>query len=335
MRFFFLLTAIPLLFSCNSPSAPDVSHIKIELETRRFEKDFFAIDSSRIEEGIAKLMRDYPRFAPNFFSTILNVDPNWRGDTAATYIRTFLTAYRPVFDTASKVFANFKAQEKEVVYTLQLVKHYFPAYPVPQKLITYIGPVDGYGDILDENTAIVGLQHHLGSSYSLYHSPYTLETYPSYISKRFTPATIPVNLAKNILTDMFPDPSDEKSLVVQMVESGKKLYVMQKLLPNVNEYLIIGYTEKQLKESYERERIIWDLFIHGGLLQSTDYNVNKNYIGEGPRTMELGEASPGNIGSFAGWQIVKEYMRKNPETTPQQLMIKNAEEIFRDAKYKP
>jgi hypothetical protein len=323
------------MIACKGPAAPDVSNIKIELHTKRFEKDFFAMDSTNIDAGIAKLMQDYPRFAPNFFSTILNVDPRWGGDTASAYVRSFLTAYRPVYDTSLKVFDNFSAEEKEITYTLQLVKYYFPSYAVPNTLITYIGPIDGYGDILDENTAIVGLHHHLGSSYSLYHSSYTLETYPAYISQRFVPATIPVNLAKNILLDMYPDPSDEKSLVVQMVESGKKLFVLQKLLPNVNEYLLIGYTEKQLKECYERERIIWDLFIHGSLLQSTDYNVNKNYVGEGPKTMELGEASPGNIGSFAGWQIVKEYMKKNAETTPRQLMETNAEEIFRMAKYKP
>jgi hypothetical protein len=63
--------------------------------------------------------------------------------------------------------------------------------------------------------------------------------------------------------------------------------------------------------------------------------VIKNYIGESPKTQELGEASPGNIGSFAGWQIVKKYMDKNPGKTLKQLMSTDPELIFQEAKYKP
>ncbi len=51
--------------------------------------------------------------------------------------------------------------------------------------------------------------------------------------------------------------------------------------------------------------------------------------------MELGEASPGNIGSFAGWQIVKRYMNKNQDSTLLQLMHTDAEIIFQQAKYRP
>ena len=335
MRILFTLLISSLMIGCKGPATPDVSNIKIPVETLHFERDLFTIDTTNIPAAIEQLLKKYPRFGRNFFSTILNVDPRWGGDTASDYIRSFLTAYRPVYDTSLKVFADFNKQEGDIVYTLQLVKHYFPEYPVPNKIITYIGPVDGYGDILDENTAIVGLHHHLGNNYSLYKTPYALETYPSYISQRFVPATITVNLAKNILLDMFPDRSEGKSLIVQMVENGKQLYVLQKLLPYVDEYLLIGYTEKQMEECYERERLIWDMFVQGNLLQSTDYNLNKNYVGEGPKTMELGEASPGNIGSFAGWQIVKKYAQENPGISPAELMRKNAEEIFRLAKYKP
>jgi uncharacterized protein YjaZ len=51
--------------------------------------------------------------------------------------------------------------------------------------------------------------------------------------------------------------------------------------------------------------------------------------------MELGEGSPGNIGSFAGWQIVKKYMGSNTNATLPQLMKTDAEVIFQQAKYKP
>ncbi len=164
---------------------------------------------------------------------------------------------------------------------------------------------------------------------------YVNDTYPVYITNRFEPSYIQVNCMKNIVNDMFPEIFDAKSLVIQMIEKGKRLYMLSKLLPLVEEYKLIGYTEKQLKETYDREKIIWDLFVQNNFLQTTDNNIIKNYIGEGPKTMELGEASPGNIGSFAGWQIVKRYMNKNQDSTLLQLMHTDAEIIFQQAKYRP
>jgi uncharacterized protein YjaZ len=89
------------------------------------------------------------------------------------------------------------------------------------------------------------------------------------------------------------------------------------------------------KACLEREAVIWDLFIQNNFLQSIDNNIIKNYIGEGPKTQELGEASPGNIGSFCGWQIVKKYMQQSPSISLDSLLNTNAEIIFEKTKYKP
>ena len=61
----------------------------------------------------------------------------------------------------------------------------------------------------------------------------------------------------------------------------------------------------------------------------------RNYIGDSPKTQELGDASPGNIGSYVGWQIVRKYMSKNSEIKLNELMTKDADEILSEAKYKP
>jgi hypothetical protein len=140
---------------------------------------------------------------------------------------------------------------------------------------------------------------------------------------------------KNVMNDLYPEKMDDKALVLQMVEKGKRLFVLSKLLPKAEEYKLIGYTSEQLKAVYEHEASVWDLFVQNNFLRTIDNNIIKNYIGEGPKTQELGEASPGNIGSFAGWQIVKKFMQKNPTYTLQQLMAADAETVFQQAKYKP
>ena len=333
---FVFLVAACLLFSCNSAEkTPDVSAIKIELTTQRFEKELFGLDTANFTPGLDALQAKYPSFGENFLTTILNCDPKWSADTTAFYVRGFINAYKLVYDTAQIVFKDFSVYEKDIRQGLQFLQHYFPNYKAPKKIITYIGPLDGYGDILTDDAIIVGLQHHLGKNYSLYHSAIVQETYPDYISNRFEPDYIGVNCMKNIVLDMFPENMEEKPLVQQMVEKGKRLYILSKLLPNTDEYKLIGYSKVQMTDVYAHETSVWNLFVQNNLLQTIDNNIIKNYINEGPKTPELGEASPGNMGSFAGWQIVKKYMAKNPKVTLAQLMGTSAETIFAEAKYKP
>ena len=331
----FLVLAI-LFTSCNSgDNIPDVSSVKVDLTTQRFEKDLFGLDTSNYAIQLDQLQAKYPSFGENFLTTILNCDPKWPADSTANYVRGFVEAYQSLDDTARIVFKDFSPYEKDIKQGLQYLKHYFPEYKAPNKIITYIGPVDGFGDILTDDAIIVGLHHHLGKNYSLYHSALVQETYPEYITNRFEPGYIAVNALKNIVLDMFPENMEDKPLVQQMVEKGKRLYVLTKLLPHTEEYMIIGYRKEQLADVYAHERAVWDLFVQNNLLQTVDNNVIKNYIGDSPKTQELGEASPGNIGSFAGLQIVKKYMGKNPKTTLKQLMTTDAETIFAEAKYKP
>jgi uncharacterized protein YjaZ len=47
------------------------------------------------------------------------------------------------------------------------------------------------------------------------------------------------------------------------------------------------------------------------------------------------DTSPGNIGTWVGWQIVKKYVELHPDITPVQLMRTPARQIFDEAKYKP
>ncbi len=39
-------------------------------------------------------------------------------------------------------------QAKEVEQGLRYVKYYFPDYKVPRKIVTFIGPINSYGNIL-------------------------------------------------------------------------------------------------------------------------------------------------------------------------------------------
>lgn len=336
---FWLISVILLVgfYSCNHrKSGPDVSAVKINITTQRFDLDFSTKAGKAQLAELEQLRKNYSSFFGIFSDEILGLK-GAPPDTIATYLSLFAREFKPVFDSAAQVFRDFKPYENEIKEMLQHVRYYFPAAPIPAKVITYVGPLDGYGDILisEEGTLAVGLQLHLGANFSGYKSEQVRDVYPDYLSARFVPATISVNAARNIINEMYPFPENDRPLVQQMVEKGKRLYLLERLLPEKASYLLIGYSEKQYKDCIDHEAVIWDLFVKNSYLQITDKNTIRNYLDEGPKTQELGEGAPGNIGSFAGWQIVRKYMERNPKTTLQQLMQLDADLLFTSTKYKP
>jgi hypothetical protein len=335
MRLLFSLIICIFLYSCDNKNIPDVSNIKVPLKTQRFEQAFFALDTSNVLPQLDKLMADYPAFGENFIGTILGIDPKLSSDTVANSIKEYISYSRSVYDESQKFFKDFSPYEKQIQNGLQFVKFYYPKYKIPTKIITYIGPADGYGDILDEDIFIVGLHAHLGKDFPLYKTDMIREIYPEYITARFAPDYIVVNCMKNIVSDMYPEKNEDKRLLIQMIEKGKRLWLLSKFLPETEEYKLMGYTKEQMKDCDAHQANIWSLFIQNNFLQITDNNLIKNYVSEGPKTQELGENAPGNIGSYAGWQIVKKFVSKNSEVLPAEIMAMDNEKLYAEAKYKP
>ena len=332
----FCVLMILVLESCEKKKIPDVSNIKVELKVERFEKDFFAIDTNHIDRSLQLLHNKYPGFLRDFVFNILALPPQPDSTKSVEQqIAFFLHSYQPLKDSADIIFSNTSNIEREVKRGLQFVKFYFPAYKLPNQLITFVGPINSYGNILTTDAMAVGLQLYMGKNYSFYQSAAGQEMYPAYISKRFEKEYIPVNTMKTIVDDIFPDKSAGKPLIEQMVQAGKKLYIIDQLMPETEDTLKTGYTKSQLEGCFKNEEAIWSYFVQNDLLFISDPSIVKDYMNDGPKTEAFGPESPGFIGQFVGWQIVKKWMSKNEKTTLQQLIETNAKTIFEQSKYKP
>jgi hypothetical protein len=132
------------------------------------------------------------------------------------------------------------------------------------------------------------------------------------------------------------DPEGSHDFLTHMIHQGKILYMVKTLMPGQHDTLLTGYSAFQLQWCYKNEKNIWAFFVEQKLLFSSSMEMFSKYLGEGPTTNGFPAESPGNIGSFIGWQIVKAYMEENPETSPAQLMkLSDASIILKDSKYKP
>jgi hypothetical protein len=335
-RFCLYLLVIILAGACKGRKVPDVSAIKVDLQLQRFDKDIFAIDTNDVGQSVQQLHQKYPGFLQDFIFNILALPPH--PDSAQMVERqlvSFVSSYRPLKDSADLIFTNLDKTRDEVATGLRFVKHYFPGYKTPSKLITFIGPINSYGNILTTDALAVGLQLYMGKDYLFYQSEAGQELYPAYISRRFQKEYIAVNCMKTIVDDMYPDNSAGRPLIEQMVQAGKRLYLLDQLMPETADTLKTGYTKAQLQGCYDNESTIWSFFVQGDFLYSSDPSITKDYMNDAPKTQAFGDASPGFIGQFIGWQIVKKWMSKHEGVALEDLMSADAKTIFNEAKYKP
>ena len=107
-------------------------------------------------------------------------------------------------------------------------------------------------------------------------------------------------------------------------------------MPNAPDSVKTGYTKHQLDWCRKNEGLIWAEIVRNEDLNSLNPTVIQTYIGEGPFTQGMPpEDSPGNIGQWLGWQILKKYIAKNSSLKPEEIMKTPARKIIEEAKYKP
>lgn len=320
------------LIACNqNPKTPNVSSIKIDLASQRFEEQFFALDTLHLDASLNGLNQQYPRFTKDFLYNILGTTPN----TASKDVPAFIYSYQSIYSHTRLNSAQFDKSFEAIKKGFQYVHFYFPEYPLPKKCISFIGPINSYGSIITTDAIAIGLQLFLGKEHPLYTSEQGQSLYPAFIARRFEPAYIPVSALKNIIDDMYPNTSIGKPLIEQMVESGKRMYLLDLFLPHIADSLKTGYTQMQLDACFKSEQNIWSMFIQNDLLFQTGPQYTRDYVNDGPSTQTLGEGSPGNIGQFVGWQIVKKWVNKNKNVQLKDLMGKDPGKLFAESKYKP
>ncbi len=335
-----LLLALSLATCTNNKGIPDVSGVKVNVQLERFDQDFFSIDSNNVLPGLNRLNVKYPVLSAIFLQNILGLDS--AGTLAG--VKSFISLSQPVKDTINDVFKNIDGLQKEFEKAFQFVKYYFPNYQIP-KVITVAGPMDalaqtsnGYTpNFLGPDFLGISLQFYLGNTFSLYSDPYFIENVtPAYRSRRFSKEYIISDGMQLIVDDLFPEKSTGKPLVEQMIERGKQWWLLDKFLPQTADSIKTGYTKQQLDWCTENEGLIWSQIIKNEDLYSVNPITIQTYIGEGPFTQGFSqEYSPGNLGQWIGWQIVKKFAENNPSLKPEEVMSATPKKILDEAKYKP
>ena len=157
-----------------------------------------------------------------------------------------------------------------------------------------------------------------------------------YIKENNTQQHLIVDVAEAIIERQIPN-SKDRSFVGKMIYEGKKMYLLDMYLPSVKDKEKIGYEDDKFNWVLSNEEQIWLYFIEKKLLFSTDTKLNKRFLETAPFSkfyMEHDNLSPGSVGVWVGWQIVRSYMKHN-DVSLQELLKINDLDLFNKSKYKP
>jgi gliding motility-associated lipoprotein GldB len=292
----------------------EIEEIPITVNIVRFDKEFAAAKPSDLEA----LKTKFPVLFPKQFH-----DSIWIQKMQDTL-------QRQLSEEVAKKFPSDLQLETELHSLFQHIKYYFPEFRTPMVITTttdvdYRNKVVLSGDLL-----IIGLDNYLGSDHFFYGG------IKKYISQNLKVTQITPDIASAYAQQLIARPQ-QRSLLAQMVFFGKELYLKDLWIPDEGDAEKIGYTEAQLQWARDNETEIWRYFVEREILFSTDTKLPAQFINPAPFSkfyLEIDNESPGMIGRYLGWQIVRAYM-KNNDVSVVQLMIKEPEALFKESKFKP
>jgi len=336
-QFYALFFIAVLLASCNNgKNKVDVSNIDLKVHIERLDHDFDQLGKKPMLQQATALQRKYGPFYTDYIERILNAGTVTDTTYFANLRQVFAgKPYQDLKHEVDSVYPDLSKQEEELTDAFKRIKYYFPKKQLP-KVYAYFSGFQAQ-TTLGNGYFGIGLDMFLGASSKFY--PALIKTFPHYLSRRFTPENIAPRVVEGILReDMFPERSSDRSLLSKMVYEGKMMYIMDLLLPNVPDSLKIGYTAQQMQWCQVFEANIWGYFIEENLLYETDYPKLQKYLNEAPFTPGLGEKneSAPKLAVWTGWQIIRQYIIKHPDTTVQQLLaMQDAQQILIEAGYHP
>lgn len=339
-----LLVSLTIISSCQtevvSEPAPDVSHLTSNVKIHRFDKDMYAVSADNVEQSLPALLDKYPAFTKIFFEHILPLAPRKEGESLISNYKAFLQeeGVDKLADTIQLLFTDMSDIQQSYDQANKYYQHYFDGSTLPDLYTYYSGFAMQrflFGDTLDRDAVGVGLDLFIGGDFDYKSIDPSNTNFSAYLTRSFDKNHL-VKKALDLKVEEIVGQPDGIRLIDQMVNAGKKLYILDKLLPQVSDTIVMEYTKDQLKWCKENELQMWSFFFEKELFYETNAGIVRKYIDHNPTSQGMPPAAPGRTGQYLGWQIVKSFMDKHPEMSIQDLIAhKDAQQLLEQARYKP
>lgn len=333
-----IFTMANMLISCTkNQHVKDLSTIDLNIKSTRFEQQLFSCKSAT---DILELSRTNPSFYEVFTNYLVAANVQFPGATdqdIAVELYKYISHQDmdSLYGITQTTFSTIDTYSDELAEACKYILYYFPEDTINQ-LTSFISTFH-YGAVYNpaQNEFAVGLDMYLGGDFEVY-KLLNPENFPMYRIKKFEPYRIVPNCIQTYVDQKVPA-FNSSNFIEQAVYEGKKLYLLDLLLPTYHDSLKINYLSGQLEWCETHEKNIWSFLVEEEELFNSDKNTyQKRYFNDGPFTAPFGNESSPRTGAWLGWQIVRKYMLNHPQVNIEQLLSNERHlEIFQESGYRP
>lgn len=332
IRGFLLLSLVIVFSACHrNPLKIDVSKINLALDIKRLDQDIFSVQPGNERGAIQRLEQTYGAFFDVYNQDVIALGHS-SDSLYPEYLHAFLTDTIRVMShiKIDSVFNDLTDLEKKINDGFRHYKYYFPDRGIP-KVITMIS---GFNQsmVMTSDAIGVSLDNYLGIGCRFY----TMLGLPAYKRANMHKDKIPTDLLYSWGISEFVFDDTNNNLLSEMIYEGKMLYFLDAMYPDEPDSLKTGISAGKLEWCKKNEAGMWTYLVEHKLLFSTDRMNIIRFTGPAPFTSSFTTESPGRTGVWIGWQIVKQYMKKNPAITLPELMAdNNYQKILNSSGYSP
>lgn len=315
----------------------DIDAIELEMKLQRYEQALFATGST---EDLLELNDKFPDFHPIYLYNIMPQPPHMGSMTEvdlAMELRRYISHPDPdsLFKLTQEKFDDLEREREELEKAAKRIYHYFPDEKI-ETMVSFVSSFEFASIFIEESKAFaLGLDMYMGRDFEIY-PLLDPSRFPAYRVQKFEPYYMIPNAVKSFLYYKVPK-VQSNSFIQEAIYEGKILFAMDKLLPATADSLKISYAKGQIEWCKANEENIWAYLVENEVLFSSDKNAYiSKFFNDGPFTTPFGNESSPRAGAWVGWQIVRSYMERNPNTSLVELIFNDDhDQIYRESKYKP
>lgn len=334
---FFGFFALALVGCSSEDPPPDVSNIEVDPMFIRFDSLVFDFQYDHSIEDFRALQSEHPVFTSLYLHRILGLPQQADSLTYAKVVDIAnATPIRALQDSINGQFKNLSGIKSDFRRAFQFYKYYFPDFSVPD--VYFCFTEFAVGTFLFEKEAG---QDAIGLSLDMFlgpNFPYSLlapqkTSFSEYLVRTFTPEHMIRKSMEVLVSDKMEGRRDDR-LLDYMIDRGRTLYLIKKLVPTMPDSILFEYTSDQLEWCRDNELAMWAHILDKELLYERKMRLINTLVSPAPTTMAMPPESPGRTADFLGYQLIDQYVRKTAVPISELLSYKDPQDILKQSRYK-
>lgn len=323
-RFSFTFAFIVLAMLGCGPSGrqADLRGIEAQVRFDNMTEALAEADFNDLNTTHQELYQRFGDFWRDYIEFILQVGP---ADDPSTLIG--LQGFLDFPDTQNteeairKIHADRINEYTEAIdFAFRRFHYFFPNTALPD--VVYFNSGFNFSVFPTDTHLGIGLDYFLGADHPITQQ-LNPELFPAFMRAKMQPDLLVAEALRGWLLVQHQDEYyDESNLVSVCIYWGKMMYLLDLMLPDVDDHIKMGYTKDEQSWCEKNERNLWIEFSSQEILYETRrFEINR-WIVDGPFTRAAGvpQDAPSRAGVWLGWRIVRDYMERNSAIEPHELL---------------